>query len=509
MGIIKRQSLKTSMVNYAGVLLGMAFFNFVFPHLLSEEYLGLIGLLQYMMYVLSPLPALGLAHVMYKYYSTWKETDTLPQFNAFSILVMAVASLLFAGLFFIFHEPILHFYKARSALFIPYYFLIIPLVVIQVYNQYFEMYCTMKLRVAFPAFLREIVSRLLLIILIFLFIYQFLSEKQFIYGLVLVYLLSLLILLFYTIRGLDFKAFSPLKYWQNNPKLKEQLGFGGGMLLVSGLFSLHNFLDGILIPAFLGLGAFGIYARPLVLGQMIHVPFRAISQISLPIIREAWVQGDLKKIRDLNKSTGLIIFLIGSFLFTLLVVSADALFLLLPEKYSIAKPVLYIIALGRLADMAFGLNTEILYASKYYRYIVYLSLVVVLMTIGLNFMLIPPYGMNGAAMAVSISLIIFNILKTSLIYYKFNFHCFSRHYITLLIISGLIIFLVSFIPDILFVKHHKFLNPCLNIFFRSGVAAVLFLIPVYVLQISKDFNDFVKLALSGKIFKGGHKMNEL
>ena len=55
MGIIKRQSLKSSIVNYAGVLLGVIFFNFIFPHLLSAEHLGMIRLLQSLMFMVGDL----------------------------------------------------------------------------------------------------------------------------------------------------------------------------------------------------------------------------------------------------------------------------------------------------------------------------------------------------------------------------------------------------------------------------------------------------------------------
>jgi hypothetical protein len=54
-----------------------------------------------------------------------------------------------------------------------------------------------------------------------------------------------------------------------------------------------------------------------------------------------------------------------------------------------------------------------------------------------------------------------------------------------------------------------FVNALVNIAFKSMLGAGLFLVPLFFLQVSPDFNDFVKLILNGKIFKGGHKMDEL
>ena len=285
--------------------------------------------------------------------------------------------------------------------------------------------------------------------------------------------------------------------------------YGGGMLLVLIFSNIHNFIDGILLSAFMGVGTFGIYGIPLVLGQMIQVPYRAVSLISLPIIREAWVENDIEKINRLNKSIGINLFLIGTFLFTLLIINADNIFKLLPPQFEIAKPVLYIIGIGRLLDMAFGLNSEILNTSKYYRYFIYLTVFLVLLTIVLNILLIPPYGMNGAAYAVSISLTVYNILKSWILYYKFNMHCFSKHYITLMLMTLIIIVIVFFVPYFEFISNHMFINTLLNIGFKSFIASILFLVPLYLLNISSDFNDFMKLILNGKIFKGGHRMEEL
>ncbi|MBU3677111.1 MAG: hypothetical protein FGM54_08040, partial [Chitinophagaceae bacterium] len=269
------------------------------------------------------------------------------------------------------------------------------------------------------------------------------------------------------------------------------------------------FIDGIILPAYLGLGALGIYMRPLVLGQMIQVPYRAISLISIPVIREAMVANDLEKVNELNKSIGLNLFLIGTFLFAGLCACANPLFAMLPEQYAQGRYVLYIVGFGRLIDMAFGLNSEILNYSNHYKTMLYLTLLMMAITIGLDVLLIPYFGMNGAAMAVSASLIIFNVLKSVWIYKQYRFHCFSLHYITLLVIMLTVIGLMQFIPMISFIEHHRFFNAGLNLVFKGGLSTVLFLIPTYLLNVSPDLNHFMQLVWSGQIFKGGHKMESL
>jgi O-antigen/teichoic acid export membrane protein len=508
MGIIKRQSLKASIVNYAGVFIGVVFFVFIFPHIISKEYLGLINLLQSVTLVLVSLPMLGLTHILLRFYSEWKSDDTAAHFNAFSMTVMGVSLLLFVAAYYLCRGPVIAFYQKESPLFLTYYLMIIPLVIIQAYTQYFEIFALAKMRVAVPAFLREIVLRLLLITLVYLFAYHSLSEKQFIYGFVMVYFIAFIALLIYIVKGLQFST-GKARAYVSNPHFRSHMLYGGGMLMLIVFSNISNFLDGIILPAYLGLGALGIYARPLVLGQMIQVPYRAISLISIPVIREAIVENNMQKVKQLNKDIAINLFLIGCFLFTLLVSNADGIFGLFPAEYIVGKQVLYIIAAGRLLDMAFGLNSEILSYSKYYKYTIIFSLVMMCLTILLNVLLIPRYGMNGAAMAVSVALIVFNVLKTFTIWRKFHFHCFSRHYLSLIAIATLSILILHFIPMLRFMKHHMFLNSMANIAFKGTLGAILFLVPTYLLKVSPDMNDFIKLLITGKIFKGGHKMEHL
>ena len=509
MGIIKRQSLKSSIVNYLGVFLGVVFFNFIFPHLIAEQYLGMIRLLQNLMYIFLALPILGFGYGLLRFYVTWKDENRVDSFNGLALLGTAIASVLFALAYYLFKEPIIKLFQKNSSLFIPYYYLVIPMVIVQAFIFYFEIYSMVKLRVAFPAFIREIFIRVLLIILVYLFSYKLLSEQQFLAGIPLVYFLSLVLLVFYMFRFQHFKLVSPKIYFKNNSDVKHQLLYGGGMVLVLLFSNIHNFIDGVLISSYIGIGAFGIYGIPLVLGQMIQVPYRSISLIALPIIREAFIENDMDKIKSLNKSISINLFLIGTFLFTMLVINADGIFMLLPDRFAIAKPVLYIIGIGRLLDMAFGLNSEILNSSKYYKHFLVLTVLLMLMTIALNIWLIPLYGMNGAALAVSISLTMYNVLKTWVLYAKFGFHNFSKHYITLSVLMIAVIAILYFIPYLNIIAHHTFINALANIALKSLLGLILFLIPLYKFNVSTDFNDLIKLIISGKIFKGGHRMEEL
>lgn len=508
MGIIKRQGLKSSIVNYAGVLIGVVFFNFIFPHLISTEHLGLINLLRSLMIIFSAIFSLGLGQTLLRYYLEWDEASLAKSYHRFAIKNTLISLLVFVVIIVVFKASFLAYYQKQSPLFVPYYYYLIPLVILYTFTGYLEMYSLVKMRTSVPAFLREIVNRVILIVVFYLFIHHSISQDSFVWGFVLSYALPLLVLMVYVYKVLDFGTESDAKF-RKRVALKEEMMYTGHMFLLITFSYIHNFLDGIIIPAFLGLEALGIYTPALVLGQMIQVPYRAVALISIPVLREALVKNDIQKVETMNRQIAINLFLIGAFLFTLLVSNADGIFGLIPAKFSAAKHVLIIVACGRLLDMAFGLNSEIINYSKHYKAIMVFSGIMMAMTILLNIILIPKFGLDGAAYAVSISLVVFNLIKTAYIYHVFGFHCFSMHYLSIILISGLILGLMYFIPFLQFVDHHMFLNACCNIAFRASIGGVLFLGAVYFLKVSEDLNHFIRLILSGKIFKGGHRMEEL
>lgn len=514
MGVIKRQSLKSSIVNYLGVGLGAVFFFLIFPHIISEEYLGFVQMLIAVAAVFAQLISVGMPSVLYRFYDRWKNSVKLSNFHSLALVLITIAFAVFIPLCFIFKEDIINFYGKDSPLVSKYFWAIFPLVLIQAYTFYFEMYSMMLHRVTVPTFLREFLNKVLLILIVFLLAKNLISEELFVIFYIAVYLVSLSVLIFYAVKCFQFKLGTVKGFIQNNIHKKEVSSYARSATGLSFLMNLQNFADALLIPAILSMSMLGIYGRPLILGVLIHVPYRSIANISAPIIMEAISNNDMRKVADLNKKISVNLFLIGIFLFTLVVANGDNFFRLLPPQYAVAKNVLYIIATGRLIDMAFGLNSEILFSTKYYRWAVYFTIIMVALVFALNLILLPKIGIDGAAIAAAASLVVFNILKTIFIYVKYKFHNFSFAYIPMILIALAVIFIATFIPFVEWTWLNELMNikradVIVNMAAKSLIVLILFIPPIIALKISPDFNDFFKLIITGKIFRGGHKMEEL
>ncbi len=514
MGVIKRQSLKGSIVSYLGIGFGALFFLIILPNILEERYLGFYQLVFSVVSVFSLLPLLGLANVLFRYYTELEDENRINAYNSYAFTRIIGAGLLFGILFFLFKDQLVKIYPNKSELFTNYYYIIPPLVILQALTFYLDYYCMVKLRVAVPTFIREILTRFLLISTFCLLALHFLSEIHFILFYVLTYVISFIALFYYTYKNLGFRFGHAKLFKKGNKHLKAQFSYAANAMGMAFISTFQNFSDAIILPMYLGLGALGIYGRPMILGAMINVPYRSIAYIAQPIILEAWNNNDIKKIADLNRKLSINLLLIGLFIFSIIVVNADNFFAVLPDIYSKEKTVLYIIAFGRLLDMSFGLNSEILFSSKYYRWMLYFTILSFIVTILLNIYLINIYGMNGAALAVTAALITFNGLKTIFIYKKFGFHCFTKKYLSMILFASCAIAITTFIPDFYSQALNERIGSFLasigiNVLIKSISCSLLFIIPLIYFKTSDDFNAFFSLIISGKIFKGGHKMEDL
>ena len=87
--------------------------------------------------------------------------------------------------------------------------------------------------------------------------------------------------------------------------------------------------------------------------------------------------------------------------------------------------------------------------SPYYRFNLIASLLLIAVSIILNFVLIPSYGITGAAIATTISLFFYNIAKTIYVYIKYRIQPLTYKVIPIILSSISLIFMSSQINTII------------------------------------------------------------
>jgi O-antigen/teichoic acid export membrane protein len=230
----------------------------------------------------------------------------------------------------------------------------------------------------------------------------------------------------------------------------------------------------------------GIYTTAFYIGMVIEIPRRAISQISIPFISENIKNNKIKEIEKNYKEVSLHQMLIGILFFILVVTNLDNIFSLIPNsnEFIKGKDVVYIIGLSKLIIMFFSYNSELISLSKYYRFTVITIIILAFVSIILNLILIPKYGMIGAAYASLISIAFYNIIKFIFIKLKMKISPFSINSFKIILI-GLLVFYISnyLIPSSD--------NPWLDILIKSLSSTSIYLILIYKIKVSEKFNDLI------------------
>jgi len=192
-------------------------------------------------------------------------------------------------------------------------------------------------------------------------------------------------------------------------------------MLVAGLAgTLTTKIDKIMLGYFDTLSNVGIYTIAITIGNVLGVIGGSVLRIAHPKISQAWEDDNLKEIDSIYKRTANLQIYLGLFVFALLFFFSDDILLFLGDNYIEGYYVLIFIALGQLINISAGMCGGIIGFSNFYKFDFYARLVLIVINVIMNYLLIPSYGMLGAAIATAFSLGMYNILKVLFVYYKFS-----------------------------------------------------------------------------------------
>ena len=105
------------------------------------------------------------------------------------------------------------------------------------------------------------------------------------------------------------------------------------------------------------------------------------------------------------------------------------------EIYQAGKWVVFFIALGKLVDVAFSLNSEILVFSSYYRFNLILTVGMSVLLIAVNFWLIPHFGIEGAAIGSAAVMLAYNLVKYGFLKIRLQLDPFSKETLKILTVG--------------------------------------------------------------------------
>ena len=146
--------------------------------------------------------------------------------------------------------------------------------------------------------------------------------------------------------------------------------------------------------------------------------------------------------------------------------------------------------IGKFVDSGTGLNDVALNMSPYYRLNFYFSIALVAFMLIMFRLLIPAYGIYGAAWVFTAALVIYNLLKTYFVWRRMRLQPFSAGSLRTLFIGAATAALVWLVPTLS--------NPYWDTLLRSSLIFIIFAGLVLWLRPSADISHYIHNTLKKK-----------
>ncbi len=467
-----------------GLVIGAISTLFVYPHAL-EAY-GLVQVLLSVGMIGLPLLTLGGNTVAIRFFPRFQ--DKRLGHNGFLplLLAMCAAGCLFAAvLAVVFWQPVSAFLTARAkggtALLSQHLWMSIPMAFFYVTGVVLSIYSSNFKRIVVPSLLIDFSQKIVVPALLIAVWQEWLPLEAALWG--------LLVHSFLVMTGMAlYLRWLGEWHWRPNwnfltPDLRKELwqfvGFGavGGFAL-----QLAAKIDVFMVGSLSSLQSAGVYSIAAYIAAAIDIPTKSLYAASASSVAKYLADDNRTELDSLYKKVSINLLVAGLLLFGAVWISVDSLFQIVPNgaEVSAGKFVLLFIGLSRLVEMGTGLNNYMVYYSRYYLWSLVSLVVLGAANFSLNVMLIPRFGMNGAAVATLLSVTCYNAVSVGLVWLKFRLLPFSGKTMLALAMALVVYVVVQFIP-------HTGMA-LIDIALRSGLYMLIFGLLILRFRVSPDLN---------------------
>ena len=494
MSTIRRQSIISSIVVYFGFALG-----FVNTYLFTREgsgftqaEYGLIGAFISIANIMASFAGLGMTAYVNKFFPYYKD-NLEPSKNdmmSWSLLISIVGFILVASGGWIFKELVIRKFGTNAPDLVTYYKWVFPFGFGLTFFLLFEAYSWHLGKSVLVNFLREVLFRLFTTLLIILLGIGLIKDFDLfikIYSFTYILLFITLFLLLWKAGNVHFhfKVSHVTRRFKKKILLLVSFVWGGTLV-----YTISNTFDNIVIASVLkdGLALGGIYTLAQNIASLIQAPQRGIISSSIGALSQAWKDKDMKKINTIyhRSSINQMIFSIGMFVL-IWINFIDGVFTFhLQKEFIASQQVFLFIGLMRIVDMGTGVNAQIIATSIYWRFEFLSGIVLILITLPLNYFLTKQLGVTGPAIANLISFTIYNLIRFIFLYRKYELQPFNVKSL-FIILLGLVGYFVSYYA---FKDQQGFWWICL----RSTVFLVIYVTGTIALNISPDIRPVLQTA---------------
>jgi O-antigen/teichoic acid export membrane protein len=479
-GIILRQSIKGTIYTYFGAFLGFINVAVLMQYFLAPEEVGLVNLLVAISVIFAQFSSLGFNQVTTRLFSYFRNKGK--KHNGFLFLAVSTAMagyLVMLVIFFLIKPYLISKNAESSPLFVKYILFLIPLIFFYLFFTIFDNYAKVLYNSTIGIFLKEIFVRIITLGGLLGYAFDFIGFNVLVFVLVSAQCVPALVIVIYLIREGQFNLnpdFSLI-----DKKMRKQItGVAAFGLLSNPGAVVGTNIDKYMVNNFMDLGYTGIYSIAYYFGTLIIMPSRALIKVSSAVLADAWKKNDIGTIYRVYFKSCLNQFIVALILVLLLTLNMNNILEFLDPKYRSGIMVIIIIAVANMIEMISGTSGILIQTSKYYPFITYLRILVTVVLVGLQILLIPRYGINGAAWAFLVTKVLSTLVKFIYILYRFRMQPFKINFVYV-ILAGLGSIVVGyFLPQLD--------NYIVDLVIRSILITSVYGVIILLLKASEDIN---------------------
>jgi len=495
MGLIIRQSIKSSLSNYAGLIIGYINILYLMPKVFLPNEMGISRFIIDISGVLAGFASIGAGFSISRFFPKFRSKENTFH-NGFTFWVYTLPFLGFAllcTLLLISGPSLINLLKNGGSNTTEYIHIILPLTAIMLMMLVTEQYCAQFGRIVVVNIVRENGLRIINLVLLVLVWQEIINFNQFIFCLLISYALALLVDLAYlfSINRLSFKP--DFEFIKQNKFIKSDFFTYTGITLIGSLGPVIIARSDYFSVSMIGGDySLGIYSMAMSIAIMTELPKRVILPIIQPVISSLIHEEKWTELKEVVRKGNINQVLIGMSILLAIWLNADSIFKIMPNghKYESGKIIILILGIGKLFELASVLPGVIINNSHFFRWNLLVTFTCLVTMFIVYYFAVPIWGIKGTALGVSISYVAYALVNFSIVYRYYKIHWFESTWIKMVFILILILVIQELLPH--------FSNIWLDILVRSGSLLMLFAFSVLGLKLSQDLNTTLSQLIKGK-----------
>jgi O-antigen/teichoic acid export membrane protein len=494
MGVVVRQSLKGTFVNYIGVVLGIFVQFYIVAKYLDPEVIGLSKVVYEVAFLLSSLALFGSGSTGMRFFPYFKDEETgnhgfLYYYLLFPIVGVITITLLYLGL----REPIEAYFGAKSPLFNQHFYYVIPMMIVLAFWVWAENYANINMRIAVPKAVREIGMRLMMLLIYLAYGFGYIGVTGLIVGFIICYGICMIIAGVYS---MSIGSRTLRHDWSFiTPELRSKvLKYAGFLMLATISGNIIQQMDTFMLAGVKGLYSAGIYTIVIYMAEIVNMPSRNITPISTPLASQAMKDGNIARAQQLYRQVSVHQMLASAVLLMIVWINLDNIYMIIPngEKFAEGRWAVLFLGLSKVVYGMLNFGNTLISFSKYYYWTLFFALILAAISIFTNLHFIPIYGLSGAALASLITVLFSYAYQQYIVQVKIktNPFCWAHARIVVILLA---LFAVNwFIPSL----SEK--SPWLDGLVRTTIVMSIAMVLIHVLKISPQINWFINTKILRK-----------